>query len=263
MSKNDATRRRALLKAREDISERFKVSGNGTIRDPGPFEGQPLFIVYYYEEETADDEFEDEFARDVVFIEPDALDRETFPELQGIACLWIWEGDSGHVHSARYSTLAEEKSARDELEQRIDDEGGEDVEDDREDEPEGDDDPDADAPDDDDKDPPLGGNPDGVLSGEDPDDAAAIVAAAERVPKADRYSPRLVFVIDAWKEMKKSYPALTIEEFKERAAELHKDGHLKLARADLVEAMDPTKVKESLIEDRNATFHFLRVGAGK
>lgn len=123
--------RKALEAARDELIKQYKISGNGIIRDPGPFESLPIFVAHYYEEEIADEEFVDEYERDVVMITPDELDRQIFPELgnvpgQGIIyhCLWIWEDESGRVHWRGFTTPAEEKSARDEIAQAEDDEEG-------------------------------------------------------------------------------------------------------------------------------------------
>lgn len=148
---------RALRKAREEVAAQYKVSGNGIVRDPGPLEGQPLYVAHYFDAEEADEEFADEFSRDVAVIFPSDDDRVVFPELSwggtsgvvNVAALWIWETDSGLVLSRAFMSEAEEKSARDEIDQARDDEGedgGEEGEED--DESDEDPDPDEDEPED-------------------------------------------------------------------------------------------------------------------
>lgn len=50
---------------------------------------------------------------------------------------------------------------------------------------------------------------------------------------------------------------VTYEEFKRRLVDANRAGEIKLARADLVSAFDPTAVAGSEIVDRGATFHFV------
>lgn len=141
-----AAARRAIEKARTELQEQYKTTANGIIRDPGPFEGQPLFVAYYYETEAADEEFVDDYERDVVIIFPDDDDRAVFLEIAaaGATALWIWEDESGRILSRPFAVLVEERSARDEIAQNIDDET---ADGDAEEEPEEDEEEEDEAPD--------------------------------------------------------------------------------------------------------------------
>ena len=54
------------------------------------------------------------------------------------------------------------------------------------------------------------------------------------------------------------YRALTKQEFHRLLLEANRQRLLELARADLVGAMDRQEVADSEIEDRGATYHFVR-----
>lgn len=85
------------------------------------------------------------------------------------------------------------------------------------------------------------------------------INAANSVPIAQRYGDRKTFVADAFETAKKASPNITIDEFKTKLLKAQRDGHVQLARADLIGAMDPRKVADSLIEENSGkiTYHFI------
>lgn len=100
--------------------------------------------------------------------------------------------------------------------------------------------------------------PRGTTSGPSLAEFAEAVVAVARVSPA-RYSPRDVFISGVWREMQ---PILrwSEAEFKAALVEAHRAGLLRLARADLVAAMDPREVAASETRYGNfATFHFVEV----
>lgn len=63
-----------------------------------------------------------------------------------------------------------------------------------------------------------------------------------------------VFISDVYQRLK---PRPPLEEFRKRLVEAHQADLLELARADLVEAMDPKKVRASELTHYGARFHFI------
>lgn len=178
-----AKKRRELETSRTDLEEEYKIAGNGIVRDPGKYEGQPIFVAHYWEAEVSDEEFEDEFGRDVAVIFPEEIDRQVFPELGQdvehgafVAALWIWETESGLILGRAFTTEAEEKSARDEIEQAVDDDGDPDEDSEEEETPDEDAEPDLDADDENDDKPPTGS-----LSGTRGATLAKVKAAAKKI----------------------------------------------------------------------------------
>lgn len=135
----------ALRKSKADLSARFKVDDRGIVRDPGPFEGQPLFVAHFFEEEIADEEFTDQYGRAVAVVIPDAADGNVFDGLVGVGALWIFETDAGFVLSRVFGDDEAERGAREEVfadggeasEEAEEEEGSESEDGDEPDEPEG------------------------------------------------------------------------------------------------------------------------------
>jgi hypothetical protein len=90
--------------------------------------------------------------------------------------------------------------------------------------------------------------------------AGQVIDAARQCPSAARFGDNKVFISHVWRQMiRPSDAALDLDRFKQRLLEANRDGLLQLSRADLVEAMDPVDVRESLTVYDNATFHFVRI----
>lgn len=104
-----------LRKAKADLLTRYKVDDKGVIRDPGPFEGQPLFVAHFFEEEIADEEFTDQYGRAVAVVIPDVPDTNVFDGLVGVGALWIFETDAGFVLSRVFGDDEAERGAREEV----------------------------------------------------------------------------------------------------------------------------------------------------
>jgi hypothetical protein len=105
-----------------------------------------------------------------------------------------------------------------------------------------------------------------MLSGPDSGDETDLAEFAQRASDAARHSPtgwfgnNKVFISHVWRQFRKNATSgrADFERFKQRLIEANREGLLHLSRADLVEAMDPDDVRESLTEYANATFHFVR-----
>lgn len=87
---------------RDDILRDYKVDSHGVIRRPGKFEGEMLYIPYFWEvglDGLADDDIE--VGNDNVewIFEITDDDRAMFPELGKTTVLKLWESDQGFVYS--------------------------------------------------------------------------------------------------------------------------------------------------------------------
>lgn len=94
-----------------------------------------------------------------------------------------------------------------------------------------------------------------------------LVSFSRKVLEAARSSPsgwygdNKVFIVHAWRalEHQPELAGIDLDTFKRRLAEANNARLLDLARADLVQAMDPEDVRLSELSYLNATFHFIRV----
>lgn len=82
------------MTTREKLEAEYTVK-NGRIQNPGKFEGEPLYVPYFWEEALnglADDDDGIYF-----FFNVTATDREIFPELKGIKTVTLHETGNGFV----------------------------------------------------------------------------------------------------------------------------------------------------------------------
>lgn len=95
----------------------------------------------------------------------------------------------------------------------------------------------------------------------DLDQFARRVLAAARGCATGRFGPDKVFIAHVWRALRDDPAARGdgLDDFKRRLGEANRERLLDLARADLVEAMDPADVAESVMEYSGGTFHFVRV----
>lgn len=104
------------------------------------------------------------------------------------------------------------------------------------------------------------------------DDLAAGVAdAAQQAPKtfaeaielagqrAARFGDRKAFISSVYENMDPKFRGDSLDDFKDKLFQAHKKGDISLARADLVQAMDPGLVTPSRLDKDGATFHFINV----
>jgi len=89
---------------RTEIINDYQVDSNGVIRRPGKFEGEPLYVPYFWERGT--EGFADLDENGVFGFEVLNADTVIFPELEGINTLALEKSDSGFVHSVEYQSLA-------------------------------------------------------------------------------------------------------------------------------------------------------------
>ena len=74
-----------------------------------------------------------------------------------------------------------------------------------------------------------------------------------------RFGPGKIFISHVSAAYRARYPDIDAAEFKQRLLQAHQNGMLRLARADLVQAMNSLDVRESEVEDRGDRMHFLRL----
>jgi hypothetical protein len=92
-----------------------------------------------------------------------------------------------------------------------------------------------------------------------PDLLACVRDALPEVGAEGRFGPEKVFVSALWERVAQHAPPanLSLDHFKRWLVTANRNRWLTLARADVVGAMDPRQVRDSEIEDRGATFHFV------
>jgi hypothetical protein len=95
------------------------------------------------------------------------------------------------------------------------------------------------------------------------DFARAVQAAAER-PEVTRFHADRAFIGSVWEHMRGHNPVgtMSLEEFKKKLVEAHRERLLHISRADLIGAMDPREVERSEARYQDATFHFVVLAAG-
>lgn len=96
-----------------------------------------------------------------------------------------------------------------------------------------------------------------VRSAADPDILRIVLDAARRMPDSGRYADgRNVFISEIWHRIGPRI-GMTLPEFKRYLLVQNRAQRLTLARADLVDDMDPRKVMESEMNSLGAQFHFV------
>lgn len=88
---------------------------------------------------------------------------------------------------------------------------------------------------------------------------AAVRDAIPQIGADGRFGKENVFVAALWQRLAHDHrvPDLSLDRFKRWLVVANRDQLVDLARADLVDAMNPRLVEESEIEDLGATFHFV------
>lgn len=95
-------------------------------------------------------------------------------------------------------------------------------------------------------------------------DFAAAVREAARGPAVVRFHDDRAFIASVWEQMRGRRPIgdMPLAEFKQRLVAAHQKRLLRITRADLVGAMDPSDVERSEARYQDATFHFVALDAG-
>lgn len=90
--------------------------------------------------------------------------------------------------------------------------------------------------------------------------AGAVLAGAEACPTG-WFGDNKIFISHVWRRLQSQPAFVTMDsqKFKQRIVEANTLGLLTLARADLVQAMDPVDVDESATTAQHAIFHFIVV----
>lgn len=88
---------------RNFIMAHFTIDQDGIIRTPGKYEGEPLYVPYFWaQNDSADDQVQDEGVPVDIF-KVTADDRLSFPELADIAVVTLWEREDGFVCSRQFT----------------------------------------------------------------------------------------------------------------------------------------------------------------
>lgn len=88
-------------KTRAEIESEFDVR-DGVIKDPGKFEGEPVYAPYFYDlwlESGADEDMYglDGVEHSIFFVSDE--DRAQFPELKDVEAIHVWEGETGFFNT--------------------------------------------------------------------------------------------------------------------------------------------------------------------
>jgi hypothetical protein len=79
------------MKTRKELKKEFDTYADGIIRSPGKFEGQPLYVPYFWEQKP------DAIKGNVMCYEVLPKDKSEFPELKGRKVIKLIEDDMGFV----------------------------------------------------------------------------------------------------------------------------------------------------------------------
>jgi hypothetical protein len=83
----------AALDVRAAVLARFKTDGKGRITDPGRFQGEQIYVPFFYDL-VLNGEGDGE---EVVTVKVEAPDREAFPELKKREAVVLWCKSDGVV----------------------------------------------------------------------------------------------------------------------------------------------------------------------
>lgn len=86
-----------------------------------------------------------------------------------------------------------------------------------------------------------------------------VARAAAAVPRAERFGDRKAFIVDVHRQLRANGVDISLEDLKQELIRMQHDHNVKLARADLVAAMDRKKVAASETKADGAAFHFVVV----
>lgn len=84
-----------IREARERIEAEYKISAEGVIESPGKFEGEMIYVPYFWD--MGLDGFADSDDGEVFEFAVSDAEREIFPELEGAEMIELYESDSGFV----------------------------------------------------------------------------------------------------------------------------------------------------------------------
>ncbi len=100
---------------------------------------------------------------------------------------------------------------------------------------------------------------------EGPEDEVIAYAITDSASRAPKFGGRKVMISDVYEQLKLDGrdDGMSLDEFKQELVRLHKAGNIELTRADLVAAMDPSKVRASETDARGATFHFVTLSGAR
>jgi hypothetical protein len=92
---------------RKETLKEYKINRHGTIVSPGKFEGEPLYVPYFWNDAVPDETF----GASMFFGITDD-DRKEFPEIGGhVYGLKLYESEQGFVYLTEYYSESEYISA--------------------------------------------------------------------------------------------------------------------------------------------------------
>jgi hypothetical protein len=90
---------------REEILRQYKVHKSGVIESPGKFEGEMLYVPYFWEDclaGEADDDIWEPGGFQVSVVRIIQEDRDAFPELGKVHTIHLWEDEQGFVRTEEF-----------------------------------------------------------------------------------------------------------------------------------------------------------------
>lgn len=99
---------------RADIERIYTIRTDGVIADCGKFEGEMLYVPYFWESALEGAYSQD--VNQVFFFQLDDTDRELFPELGDAVAIALEENDQGFVSCTTFGTMADYLNAVERME---------------------------------------------------------------------------------------------------------------------------------------------------
>lgn len=81
---------------RQELEKTYAVDTHGLICDPGKFEGEALYVPYFWDVYL--NGFADDDDGKTLTFNVDDDDRKQFPELSNVHHIELWEDDNGFVY---------------------------------------------------------------------------------------------------------------------------------------------------------------------
>ena len=89
---------------KEEILKEYEVNKHGIIVSPGKFEGEMLYVPYFYYLDPDEEEYqENDFYMKWYFITKEDIDL--FHELEGFDTIVLWESDQGFCYSELFNKI--------------------------------------------------------------------------------------------------------------------------------------------------------------
>ncbi len=80
---------------RQELTNQYELDPHGIIASPGKFEGEPLYVPYYWQ--CYLDGMADSDDGKILYFDVTDDDRKEFSELAEVKTVELWESDNGFV----------------------------------------------------------------------------------------------------------------------------------------------------------------------